>query len=200
MRATPNEDLSGDRPGGPERSTSNVVEDVISRKGQYGRFAERWFSRKGWSTDKRRAQGMSTTDEDKPPPVGAAEDALPKDSGQVAVDTNPADMKIPSQTSDLRTRQNSQSGGRKADTANALVPKLLRTTRMLLSSRSFFFSYDFDVTRRLGGEIVKNPDIPLSKSVDPLVSIPCIFADLGRLSSLMYILVFLESIPGIAFY
>ena len=143
---------------------------------------------------------MSTADEDKPPPVGAAEDAMPKGSGEVAVDMNPANVDIPSRTSDLKPRETYQSGGRKAHTANALVPKLLRTTRMLLSSRSFFFSYDFDVTRRLGGEIVKNPDIPLSKSVDPLVSIPCIFADLGRASSLMHIPVFLESLPGIAFY
>lgn len=186
MSVTANEDLSGDRPGGPERSTSNVVEDVISKKGQYGRFAERWFSRKGWSTDKRRAQGMSTTDEDKPPPVGAVEDALSKDSGEVAADKKPVDMEIPRQTSDPNSRQTSQPGSREANTANALVPKLLRTTRMLLSSRSFFFSYDFDVTRRLGGEMVKNPEIPLSKSVDPLVCILCIFADLGRASSLIY--------------
>lgn len=45
------------RPDGPERSTSNVAQDVLARKGQYGRFAERWFSKKGWSTEKRRAQG-----------------------------------------------------------------------------------------------------------------------------------------------
>ena len=143
---------------------------------------------------------MSTADEDKQPPVGAAEDALPKDPGEVAVDMNPADMDFPSQASELKPRQTSQPGGREADTANALVPKLIRTTRMLLSSRSFFFSYDFDVTRRLGGETVKNPDIPLSKFVDPLVSILCIFADLGRASSLIYMLVLLESLPGIAFY
>lgn len=45
------------RPDGSERSTSNVAHDVLARKGQYGRFAERWFSKKGWSTEKRRAQG-----------------------------------------------------------------------------------------------------------------------------------------------
>ena len=200
MSAAANEDLSGDRPGGPERSASNVVEDVISKKGQYGRFAERWFSRKGWSTDKRRAQGMSTADEDKPPPVGAAEDALPKDSGEVALDKKPGETDIPSQTSYPKSRQTSQPGSREANAVNALVPKLLRTTRMLLSSRSFFFSYDLDVTRRLGGEIVKNPEIPLSKSVDPLVGILCILADLGRGASLITSLVLLESLSGIAFY
>ena len=185
LSAPGNEDSSESRPGGPERSTSNVVEDVISKKGQYGRFAERWFSRKGWSTDKRRAQGMSTADEDNPPLVGAAEGALPKDSSEVAVDKRLANMEISGQTSDLQSRQTSQPGSQEANTANALVPKLLRTTRMLLSSRSFFYSYDFDITRRLGGEIIKNPEIPLSKTVDPLVSFSCILGDLCRAYSLI---------------
>lgn len=130
---------------------------------------------------------MSTADEDKPPPVGAAEDALPKDSSEVAVDKRLANMEISGQTSDLQSRQTSQPGSQEANTANALVPKLLRTTRMLLSSRSFFYSYDLDITRRLGGEIIKNPEIPLSKSVDPLVSFSCILGDLCRAYSLISI-------------
>ena len=131
---------------------------------------------------------MSTADEDKPPPVGAAEDALPKGSREVAVDNSPAIMDVSGQTGDTESGEISQLGSREANTANALVPKLLRTTRMLLSSRSFFYSYDLDITRRLGGEIMKNPEIPLSKSVDPLVSILSIFGDLPPASSLMSII------------
>ena len=52
--------------------------------------------------------------------------------------------------------------------ANALLPKLLRTTRMLLSSRSFFFSYDLDITRQVGNQMKVPPQLPLHKSVDPL--------------------------------
>ena len=113
---------------------------------------------------------MSTADEDKLPPLGGAEDAPPKDAPEVAVEKGLANMDMTGQNSDLKSRKTSQLGNREANTANALVPKLLRTTRMLLSSRSFFYSYDLDITRRLGGEIVRNPEIPLSKSVDPLVS------------------------------
>ncbi len=130
---------------------------------------------------------MSTADEDKPPSVGAAEDALPKDSREVAVGKKPANMNISGQTSDLKSTETSQLGSREANTTNALVPKLLRTTRMLLSSRSFFYSYDLDITRRLGGEIVKNPELPLSKSVDPLVSSSRFFGDLAGAFSLMTI-------------
>lgn len=52
-----NETLQATPSGKSERSTSNVAQDVLERKGQYGRFAERWFSRKGWSSEKIRAQG-----------------------------------------------------------------------------------------------------------------------------------------------
>ena len=123
---------------------------------------------------------MSTADEDKLPPVGAAEDAPPKETPEVAVEKRLANMDITGETSDLKSRKTSQLGNREANTTNALLPKLLRTTRMLLSSRSFFYSYDLDITRRLGGEIMRNPEIPLSKSVDPLVSFWSILNDLAR--------------------
>ena len=123
---------------------------------------------------------MSTADEDKLPPVGTAEDAPPKDSPEFAVEKRLANMDITGETSDLKSRKTSQLGNREANTTNALLPKLLRTTRMLLSSRSFFYSYDLDITRRLGGEIMRNPEMPLSKSVDPLVSFLSILNDLAR--------------------
>lgn len=53
---------------------------------------------------------------------------------------------------------------------DTLLPKLLRTTKVLLASRSFFFSYDYDITRRLGSQGAYNRDIPLHRIVDPLVS------------------------------
>lgn len=56
----PKEDFPNKRPEGPERSTSKVAQEIIGNRGHYGRFAERWFSKKGWSTEKRRAQGSKT--------------------------------------------------------------------------------------------------------------------------------------------
>lgn len=50
-----------------------------------------------------------------------------------------------------------------------LLPKLLRTTKMLLASRSFFYSYDYDITRRIGDQGTKHADVPLHRSVDALV-------------------------------
>ena len=167
------EDSSAARPS-DSGNTSRVAEDVIGKKGQYGRFAERWFSKKGWTTEKRRAQGMSVDGVEKPgissgqgtlndPPSRPAAPATTLDgakSSEQTSDTEVPNMAGQSDTSDISA----------ANVTNTLLPKLLRTTRMLLGSRSFFFSYELDITRRLGTNDQKGSEIPLHKSVDPLVS------------------------------
>ncbi|MDB5910782.1 MAG: putative scal-like, partial [Massilia sp.] len=57
------------------RSNSSIAEDVISRKGSYGRFAQRWFSRTGWAMDQKRNMGLTTAhkDEQKDEPQKAAD-------------------------------------------------------------------------------------------------------------------------------
>lgn len=153
---------------------SSVAEDVIGRKGQYGRFAERWFSRKGWGTERRRTQGMSaekptkgnsdttvaastkTADEDYPNSDGASVNAKvsPSTMAQKAPDEAKRELSTQSSTDNV---------------TNTLHPKLLQTTKMILASRSFFFSYDYDITRRMGNQGAKNRDVPLHRTVDPLV-------------------------------
>jgi hypothetical protein len=172
LGSSPKDDPSGSRPEGPDRSTGNVVEDVIGKQGQYGRFAERWFSRKGWTTDKRRTQGMSTAEE-KPqsannihalrsPGAGNAGEEVPGDGDSNDQTTKRDEQKVPEESHPPDTQN--------ANVVNTLLPKLLRTTRMLLGSRSFFFSYELDITRRMGSQNAKNSELPLHKSVDPLVS------------------------------
>ena len=147
------------------RGTSSVAEDVIEKKGQYGRFAERWFSKKGW----RRAQGMSIEGVEK----------MVTSSGQVTGLNNPQSkppltattldgVESSDRTPDPEVPNQASEGG---NVTSTLLPKLLRTTRMLLESRSFFFSYELDITRRLGTNDGKGSLIPLYKSADPLVSI-----------------------------
>ena len=155
-------------------STSSVAEDVIGKKGQYGRFAERWFSRKGWTAEKRRMQGMSVDGIEEPgmssgqatalndPPSKSTSPGTTLD-GAKNID-QPSDPENPiiadkSDTSDISP----------VNVTNTLLPKLLRTTRMLLGSRSFYFSYELDITRRLGTNDQKGPEIQLYKSVNPLV-------------------------------
>lgn len=138
-------------PLGPEssrdhRATSNVARDVLDRKGQYGRFAERWFSRKGWSVERRRVQGMSIDEQESSAPT----------LGDRSIDQ--AAGSLPAEELPYRTHK-----------TYTLLPKLLRTTKLLLSSQSFFFSYDLDITRRVGYQPPKGSDLPLIMAVDPLV-------------------------------
>lgn len=148
------------------RDTS-VAEDVINRKGQYGRFAERWFSKKGWSVERRRMQGMSTD---------AVEDAQAKNTGTEARDpdskTAPAAKAFEGASKPLSFPEQEQHSDAVGidEIAKKFTPKLLQTTKLLLGSRSFFFSYDYDITRRFGSQEAKGSELPFHRAVDPLVS------------------------------
>ncbi|GFP52693.1 phosphatidylinositide phosphatase SAC2 [Trichoderma asperellum] len=109
----------------PRSSVSSVAEDVIRRRGSYGRFAQRWFSRSGWTTDQRRTMGMSNSPTSTPPLAQSA--SLTPVVNLAALQEADENHLIP---------------------ASALLPKLLRTIQVWFgSSRSFYFSYDLDITR-----------------------------------------------------
>lgn len=152
-------DASIDHTVHDSRRRSSIAEDVMKRKGGYGRFAQKWFSGKGWKANQRRNLGMSITDTDtmdtmstKPPAVIETQkpDYLVAQGAQI----EPQDPVAP------KTR----------DVAATLLPKLLRTTRLLFgSSRSFFFSYDYDITRNLANQKhFHGSEVPLYKDVEPL--------------------------------
>lgn len=123
---------------------SSVAEDVMKRRGSYGRFAQSWFSRSGWTQGQQRTMGISnsptlspTKVEDK---ITTIEETLPKDYEKASTE------------------------------ASDLLPKLLRTVQIFFgSSRSFYFSYDFDLTRNLEKRAsFPNKQAPLYAQVDPI--------------------------------
>ncbi|EGX95876.1 SacI domain protein [Cordyceps militaris CM01] len=120
-------------------SRSSVAEDVIRRKGSYGRFAQRWFSARGWTVDQRRTLGLSDTSNNS---------KLPETLG--------GPRKLPV------TEEDAQGP------ATALLPKLLRAMYILFGkSRSFYFSYDMDITRRLSNKSqAAQADVPLYTGAD----------------------------------
>lgn len=129
------------RPAGARRSS--VAEDVIRRRGSYGRFAQRWFSRSGWTQDQKRNMGLSNSESLSETPVTPTSESSAR--------------KLP-----LEEESNSPIDGPE------LLPKLLRTVQVLFgSSRSFYFSYDFDLTRSLSRRTA-NPtsDASLHTQVD----------------------------------
>lgn len=154
---------------------SSVAEDIIGKRGQYGRFAERWFSRKGWSTERRKAQGMSTENREK-----TDQNAFPS-KGIGAVDMKPSITQTrpsdPVDLSPIGTLNTEQKVTVKSvippttdNVTETLLPKLLRTTKMLLASKSFYFSYDYDISRRIGCQCSR--DISMHRAVDPSVRFP----------------------------
>ncbi|PTB80964.1 hypothetical protein M440DRAFT_1322958 [Trichoderma longibrachiatum ATCC 18648] len=114
-----------DKGGVPADPKSSVVQDVIRRRGSYGRFAQRWFSRSGWTADQRRTMGMSNSPTSTPPLAQSAPQAS---------------------AAGLSSLQEAE--GNPVIPPSALLPKLLRTIQVLFgSSHSFYFSYDLDITR-----------------------------------------------------
>ena len=116
---------------------SSVAEDVIRKKGSYGRFAQRWFSRNGWTMDQKRTMGMSDS----------------------------AAMRSPQTLDD-------EGAGTTFDAVNRvsnMIPKLLRMCQIFFgASRSFYYSYDVDITRSLakGAAGFIRDDVPLYSQVE----------------------------------
>ncbi|KAH5232047.1 hypothetical protein HBI62_066990 [Parastagonospora nodorum] len=154
---------------GPAKGDSSVAADVMQRKGVYGRFADKWFSRKGWSADSRRTQGLSSQEN----PTGK----VPKN-----VESTPKDEELGADPADQEALPSSEKvapesvkpenipkalEGQKDATTVALLPKILQTTRMYFSSGNFFFSYDYDLSHSIGTSR-PNSSLPLFRQFDPL--------------------------------
>jgi hypothetical protein len=174
---------------GPAQRRTSVAEDVIQKKGVYGRFAEKWFSKKGWSTDSRRTQGLSS-DEDltrKKTPTNV-ESIVPPEEEQNAIPPKP-DV-LPVADKDVKEPVNPEEipkalDGQKDATTVALLPKILRTTKMYFASGNFFFSYDYDLSRGIDQQQL-NSSLPLFNQTDPLVSSfmqPFVFWDVSGLTT-----------------
>jgi hypothetical protein len=163
------------------RSNSSIAEDVISRKGSYGRFAQRWFSRTGWALDQKRNLGLTTADKDEQKEESQKKETDDQKSGtETAAE---AVQPLPEHSEDAAgtgagDAEDTSKGAIKAakvaavkdsniPAAGGLLPKLLRTTQILFgSSRSFFFSYEYDITRS-ALNTTSAPMVPLHEHADP---------------------------------
>lgn len=117
-------------------SSTSIVKDVISNRGQYGKVASQWFSRKAW------AQGKIASASKQ---VGNPSDAASKSDRALE----------PSDEQPEKEARNEPATTPSPDAAVALIAKILKSTRLILTSRSFFFSYDTDLTHRLGSRTLE---------------------------------------------
>jgi hypothetical protein len=156
---------------GPVQRETSIAEDVMHKKGVYGRFADKWFSKKGWSADSKRVQGLSSDkelpapknvdstipEEEEHPKSSSDPDALPVADKDVAEPVSPEE--IPKALT-----------GEHNSTTATLLPKILRTTKLYFASGNFFFSYDYDLSHSVSDH-KPNSTLALFKQYDPLVSI-----------------------------
>ena len=158
-------------PKGSVNKATTVVADVIKNKGQYGRFAQRWFSKGGWKSDGIRKQGMSASEDDLTmEQKKQAEASLPDDKKDEieSVPVNTESQPAPSNEEQPTTEPTPVAPG---DTTLAtLIPRILKTTNLYFTSRSFYFSYDYDLSRSLSRQESTSASVPLHKRFDPLVS------------------------------
>lgn len=128
----------------PDSARSSVAQDVIHRRGSYGRFADRWFGGSGWTAEQKRSMSMS-----KSPTLSPVESRGTMSPPPIIENAPPEEPVAPIQISNL-------------------LPKLLRAAQLFFgSSRSFYYSYDFDLTRSLQKRTTfPNSDAPLHSQVD----------------------------------
>lgn len=157
------------KPGAIQKTTT-VVADVIKNKGQYGRFAQRWFSKGGWKTEGRRKQGMSSEENL----------SLTAEQKKQAAESLPEDKQDETENAPLGTEvteiEESASAEESAvppteTTLQSLTPRILRATKLYFASRSFYFSYDYDISHSLSRQEPSSSNLPLYKRFDPLVSL-----------------------------
>lgn len=145
------------------KSATSVASDVMKQKGGYGRFAQRWFSKGGWLEDQKRIMGLSKS-------AGSSE-STKDDNNNAGGGVPSAKDPVDGPADAVKTAAQGAVGG-----AASLLPKLLRTSQILFgASRSFFFSYDYDVTHSLAHQdrdqnlsASASGESPLHAKVDPV--------------------------------
>ncbi|KAJ5625018.1 Inositol phosphatase [Penicillium lagena] len=143
-----------------DASVNSIAEDVIGKKVGFGRFAANWLSRKNLGLPTRPAALKEEIPES---PFGDN----PSPSEQCAKDEEATEAPVPEDANPPQVENKNQSPQQHTQKAD-LLPKLLRYTKLIFASHSFFFAYDYDITRSFGGQEARNEHLPLHKVVDPL--------------------------------
>ena len=122
-------------------------------RGEYKRFAQGWFSRKRWSSDNGTDKhnqiepGNGTVSLDKTS-VGSESSITKADQPPKSTGTDGAS---PGKQAQEFTEGHLSSQAVEG-IASDLLPKLIRSAIALFGSRNLFFSYEYDITRRLGAQ------------------------------------------------
>lgn len=114
-------------------SSTSIAEIVATRNVSFGRFASQWFSRQ--KAPPSTGANAGTVDNVTTPMPAEKGDTIVEDieNAERAKDVSPATSQVSS--TDYVATQN-------------LLPRILKTVKMVFTSQSYFFSYEFDLTKR----------------------------------------------------
>lgn len=144
-------EVSQTRVSGDQRG---IAQDVFKKSGSYGRFAQRWFGNKGWMANRRQSLGLSG--------VGAATAAKREDEDADRSKKEQDDKEL---SESVVQETGDPPPGPTA--GESLTPKLLRMAHIWFgTSKSFYFSYDLDITRSLASRAAAGDGSPLHRAVD----------------------------------
>lgn len=168
---------TSDTAANPQKRKTSIADDVIHKKGMYGRFADKWFSRKGWATDSRRTQGMSSEEDlseehelQLNPTVAIVHDQEHEDH---FTNFESFGLRKSDEAAQAPPQEISDTAKKQADeTKIPMLPKVLTVSKMLFSSKNFYFAYDYDLSRSLLNQPNTSSTSPLYRNFDPLV---CVF-------------------------
>jgi hypothetical protein len=156
------------------KQTTSIAEDVISRKGLYGRFTQRWFSKGGSAVENQRKEVISSQEELAKVSVQEQLDAVNPApvEGQDQVSGEPITNAVADSAVSNEAPEEVKHAVQESPEAPKvpLLPKLLTVTKMFFGSRSFFFSYDYDLSRSIANQPNALSSLPLFRTFDPLVS------------------------------
>ena len=182
-------------------AVDSIVEDVIGKKVRFDRFAASWLGRKGLGLsglgsvgvkdsgvgagDLRRGSNDNNNNNNNnnhidssnnktasSSPTTAKQADMPVDDDAVAFgpkDGTSSGSKVRDCHSSPPVEKGEQSTS--SDEVLVLLPKLLHYTKLIFSSRNFYFAYDIDITRPVGAlkSLTLTSQLPLHRAVDPLV-------------------------------
>lgn len=181
--ASPTSPLPGEssasKPSPHKRGTS-IARDVIQQKGIYGRFTQKWFSKGGWTAENRRKEGIrsedglssASVDEQPAAVIPAPSESQETLSTELVKDV--ADMPDAGGKSTIPNEPPHEIGSailKEPETENIpLLPKLLTVAKFFFGSKSFYFSYDYDLSRSIANQPNPSSSNPLHRTFDPMVS------------------------------
>ncbi|WEW54668.1 hypothetical protein PRK78_000088 [Emydomyces testavorans] len=147
---------------------SHIAGDVIKKRGRYPRFASQWLFEQLWKGGNKISGDVAFRNLSDPAARGRQSDSSQKDELNDAMELEEFDSSGRRLVPPPRSLDATDNEGRTYE----LMPKFLRYTKMFFGSRSFYFSYDYDITRRFGAQDPEMSRLPLSTRADPLVLTP----------------------------